>query len=112
MDKQTALQALAGLAQESRLDIYRLLVERGPGGVPAGEIANKLGMPNTTLSFHLKELSHAGLITGRSEGRFVFYSPNFTAVDGLISYLTDNCCRDAGCKVACVPTTKSKRRAA
>ena len=112
MNKTAALRALAGLAQESRLDIYRLLVERGPEGVAAGDIAARLGMPSPTLSFHLKELSHAGLITGRSAGRFVYYSPNFESVDGLIRYLTENCCRDASCNVACVSTPKPKRRTA
>ena len=112
MDKNSALRALTGLAQESRLDIYRLLVERGPEGVAAGEIATRLGVPSTTLSFHLKELSHAGLITGRSEGRFVYYSPNLQAIGALIDYLTENCCRDASSNVACVPTPKSKRRTA
>jgi DNA-binding transcriptional ArsR family regulator len=74
MEKKAALAALAGLSQESRLDIFRLLVEQGPEGMPAGEIADRLGMANATLSFHLKELSHAGLVTGRQAGRFIYYS--------------------------------------
>jgi len=70
MEKRAALSALAGLSQESRLDIFRLLVEQGPEGMPAGEIAERLGLANATLSFHLKELSHAGLVAGRQAGRY------------------------------------------
>jgi len=111
MDKNSALRALTGLAQESRLDIYRLLVERGPEGVAAGEIATRLGVPSTTLSFHLKELSRAGLVVARQDGRFIYYSANFITMNGLVGYLTENCCRGATCDVACAPKSLPKRRA-
>jgi DNA-binding transcriptional ArsR family regulator len=110
MEKKTALAALAGLAQESRLDVFRLLVEHGPEGVPAGVIAQRLGMANATLSFHLKELSHAGLIAGRQAGRFIYYSAKFSTVNALVDYLTENCCKGASCAVACVPSPQRKRR--
>ena len=84
--------ALAALAQESRLGIYRLLVQAGPAGIAAGAIAEKLGVPPATLSFHLKELSRAGLIASRQEGRFVIYSANFENMARLVDYLTENCC--------------------
>ena len=110
MEKKNALLALAGLAQESRLDIFRLLVEQGPEGMPAGLIAERLGLPNATLSFHLKELSHARLVQGRQEGRFIYYSASFVTVDGLLDYLTENCCQGASCVVACVPSPQRKRK--
>jgi len=110
MEKKTALLALAGLAQESRLDIFRLLVEKGPEGIPAGVIAERLGLPNATLSFHLKELSHAGLVQGRQEGRFIFYTASFATVDALVDYLTENCCQGASCAMACVPSPQRRRK--
>jgi len=111
MEKKPALTALIGLAQETRLDIFRLLVEQGPEGMSAGEIAEKLKLANATLSFHLKELSHAGLVVARQEGRFIFYSANFTTMNGLVGYLTENCCRGATCDIACAPKSLTKRRA-
>lgn len=111
MEKKAALAALAGLAQETRLDIFRLLVEQGPEGLSAGAIAERLGIAAPTLSFHLKELSHAGLVTARQAGRFVFYAPSFASVNGLVDYLTENCCRGASCVVACVPSPKRRRQA-
>lgn len=111
MEKTAALAALAGLAQETRLDIFRLLVEQGPAGLSAGAIAERLAIAAPTLSFHLKELSRAGLVTSRQEGRFVFYAPNFPSVNGLVDYLTENCCRGASCVVACVPSPKRRRQA-
>jgi DNA-binding transcriptional ArsR family regulator len=111
MEKQDALHALSGLSQESRLDIFRLLVEQGPEGLPAGAIAERLGLANATLSFHLKELSHAGLLTARQAGRFIYYSANLGTVNGLVAYLTENCCKGAGCAVACAPAPPRKGRA-
>jgi ArsR family transcriptional regulator, arsenate/arsenite/antimonite-responsive transcriptional repressor len=111
MEKRKALLALAGLAQESRLDIFRLLVEKGPEGLPAGVIAERLRLPNATLSFHLKELSHAGLVHGRQEGRFIFYSASFPTVNGLVDYLTENCCQGASGVIACIPSPQRKRKA-
>lgn len=110
METKNALAALAGLAQETRLAIFRVLVEQGPEGLPVGSIAEHLKVTGPTLSFHLKELSHAGLITGRQVGRFIYYSPNLGTMKGLIDYLTANCCQGASCAVACVPAP-SRRKA-
>ena len=84
--------ALAALAHDKRLEIFRLLVRRGPEGYPAGEIAGKLGLPAPTLSFHIKELDRAGLVGARQDGRFIHYSANFAAMRGLVDFLTDHCC--------------------
>jgi len=111
MKKMKVLAALAGLAQESRLDIFRRLVEQGPEGLSAGEIAATLGLPNATLSFHLKELSRAGLVVPRQEGRFIYYAANFTTMNGLVGYLTENCCKGVTCDIACTPKSLPKRRA-
>ena len=113
MQKPHALAALAGLAQESRLDIFRLLVEHGPAGLPAGVIAERLGLANATLSFHLKELTNAALITPRQEGRFIYYAANFRTMNDVVTYLTENCCgRSAACDIRCAPVAKRKRRSA
>lgn len=86
------IRAMGALAQQTRLDIFRLLVQRGPDGVCAGDLANLVGAPAPTLSFHLSQLKNAGLIRFRREGRSLFYSANFEAIASLISYLTENCC--------------------
>ncbi len=96
MEKQSALDSLAALAQETRLDIFRLLVERGPAGLAAGDIGTGLRLPAATLSFHLKELRRAGLIGCRRDGRSLIYTADFAAMSGLVGFLTDNCCRE-GC---------------
>ena len=101
MKSSEIVKALAALAQESRLAIYRLLVERGPTGVSAGEIGAELKVVPATLSFHLKELSHAGLITSRQEGRYIYYSANFDEMNALVGYLTANCCARDG--ITCGP---------
>lgn len=93
----TVVAALSALAQESRLGIYRLLVQAGPAGMAAGVIADKLGLPPATLSFHLKALNHAGLVTSRQDGRFVIYAANFQAVNGLVAFLSENCCGGNPC---------------
>jgi DNA-binding transcriptional ArsR family regulator len=93
METRTAVTALGALAQETRLSVFRLLVEAGPEGVPAGAVAEAVEVPAATLSFHLKELSHAGLVTARQEGRFIFYAANFEHMAALMSYLTQNCCK-------------------
>ena len=111
VNKSNALCALAALSQESRLDVFRLLVEQGPEGLPAGDIAERLRLPNPTLSFHLKELAHAGLVTKRQAGRFAYYSANFATMNGLVDYLTENCCRGATWDVACAPAAQRRRRA-
>ena len=93
METKAAVPALAALAHEKRLSAFRLLVAAGPEGAPAGFLADKLGLPGATLSFHLKELGHAGLVTSRPEGRFIYYSANFERVAALMSFLTQNCCQ-------------------
>jgi ArsR family transcriptional regulator, arsenate/arsenite/antimonite-responsive transcriptional repressor len=106
---------LAALAQETRLALFRLLVEAGPAGLTAGVIAERLGVAAPTLSFHLKELTHAGLIRPAQQGRYVVYSANFDAMNALIGYLTENCCRmrcDPECAPACAPTTERRRATA
>lgn len=98
-----AVHALSALAQETRLAIFRLLVQAGPAGLVAGQIAEALDVPAATLSFHLKTLSHGGLVRGRQEGRFVRYVAEFEAMHGLIGYLSENCCgADAA---VCAPQT-------
>lgn len=92
MKLESAVTLLAALAQNSRLALFRLLVQKGPEGMPAGEIAEHLGVAPNTLSFHLKELSNAGLLKSRQEGRFVYYAPDFKVMNGLLAYLTENCC--------------------
>lgn len=92
MDANTAITQLASIAQEARLSIFRLLVQAGKHGLPAGKIAEALAIPTSTLSFHLKELSRAGLIDANPDGRFIYYSASYQTMDELIAYLTENCC--------------------
>jgi ArsR family transcriptional regulator len=101
MKIKNAVEALSALAQESRLSIFRLLVQAGKEGVAAGGLGEKLGIPAATLSFHLKGLTHAKLIKARTEGRYVIYTASFTEMDKLIAYLTENCC--AGDVSQCAP---------
>jgi len=93
MKSTEAVESLAALAQETRLAIYRLLVESGPEGLAAGVIAERLGVTPATLSFHLKELARAGLVTPRTASRFIYYSASFERMAALMTYLTENCCR-------------------
>ena len=97
MKSIAAVVALSALANESRLSVFRLLVEAGPQGIAAGVLAERLGTTPSALSFHLKDLSHAGLIAARREGRYVFYSTDFAAMNALLSYLTENCCGGRSC---------------
>ena len=97
MNTSDALSALAALAQESRLGIFRLLVEVGPAGMAATKIGEKLSIPASSLSFHLKELTHAGLIRPRQESRFIIYAANFEQMNALISFLNENCCGGNPC---------------
>ena len=97
MQTQYALAALAALAQESRLAIFRLLVQAGPDGLAASKIAEHLGIAPSSLSFHLKELSHAQLVTARQEGRFIIYAAQIGSMNALIGFLTENCCGGAAC---------------
>jgi len=92
MKKSNVIGALGALSQETRLDIFRLLVQKGPEGLPAGEIGARLGQPSPTMSFHLNQLRFAGLITSRRASRSIIYSANFKAMTDLLAYLTDNCC--------------------
>ncbi|MGH8445291.1 MAG: ArsR/SmtB family transcription factor [Solimonas sp.] len=92
MKIDTAVVRLAALAQASRLSVFRLLVEKGPDGMAAGEIAERLGVAPSALSFHLKELSNAGLLKSRQEGRYIYYAPDFKAMNALLGYLSENCC--------------------
>ena len=92
MKRSSVVAALGALAQETRLDIFRLLVQKGPAGLPAGDIADKLTLPSPTLSFHLMQLRFAGLVISRRESRFIIYCANFKAMNGLVGYLTENCC--------------------
>jgi DNA-binding transcriptional ArsR family regulator len=93
MEKDDVIAALGALAQESRLDIFRLLVRAGTDGMPAGQIGERLGLPSATLSFHLNHLKHAGLITFRREGRSLIYAAGYAAMNDLLAYLTENCCQ-------------------
>lgn len=101
MESKDIIQALSALAQESRLTVYRLLVQAGPAGLPAGRIAELAHIPPSSLSFHLKELSHAGLVSSRQESRFVFYSANFPRMNAVLAYLVENCCEGVSCVPAC-----------
>jgi DNA-binding transcriptional ArsR family regulator len=108
MEKTDAIAALSALAQESRLDVFRLLVQAGTDGMPAGQIGERLGLPSATLSFHLNQLKQAGLVTFRREGRSLIYMAAYAAMNGLLGYLTENCCQGdpAGCGVGtCDATT-------
>ena len=114
METKHIVNALGALAQEKRLAIFRLLVETGPPGLPVGAIAERLALANATLSFHLKELTHAGLTIAKPNGRSIIYSANFTTMNGLVAYLTENCCAGAGCSpdqasiAACWPASAQK----
>jgi ArsR family transcriptional regulator len=109
MDNIVAVKIFASLAQESRLALFRLLVQAGPEGLPAGVIAEQLGLPSSTLSFHLKELSHAGVVQSRQAGRFVYYSADFTSMNALIGFLTENCCGGQP-QECCVPLVQKQEK--
>src|SRR3954467_260043 len=115
MEKSIAVAALAALAQDNRLDVFRLLMEAGPDGMPAGEVASALGLAPNTLTFHFDRLRTAGLVTVRREGRSMIYAARFETMNSLLAYLTENCCggvvRDcapAACAPASARKTKSK----
>lgn len=112
METKNTIAALAALAQETRLAIFRLLVETGPQGLAVGAIAEKLGLANATLSFHLKELTNAGLTIATPNGRSIVYSADFETMNGLIAYLTENCCAGSSCSpsiAACTPVSVQKK---
>lgn len=111
MKSTDAVKALGALAQETRLAIFRLLIEHGPHGLIAGKIAESLDILPATLSFHLKELSAAGLLEARTEGRFIFYSARFDRMNELLAFLTANCCGGNPCAPvsACKPVTRAAK---
>src|SRR6185312_2037416 len=112
MKARDVIEALGALAHEHRLGIYRLLVEQGPAGLPAGRIASELGLVPSSLTFHLQALQRAGLINQQRESRQLIYSADFDVMNGVIGYLTDNCCAGSGeYASACKPvrSTSTKR---
>jgi DNA-binding transcriptional ArsR family regulator len=112
MEKANAITALAALAQDNRLDAYRLLVQAGPDGMPAGEVAAKLGLPPNTLTFHLDRLRQAGLVTVRRNGRSMIYAARYDTMNALLAYLTENCCgggRELCAPAECIPTEATAR---
>jgi ArsR family transcriptional regulator, arsenate/arsenite/antimonite-responsive transcriptional repressor len=115
MKSAEAIAALGALASESRLAVFRLLVKRGPDGFTPSELAKRLDVPAPTLSFHLKELVHAGLVKSRREGRNLYYGPDVEHMNALVSFLTENCCSladgacDAECKPVAMPSRQRKR---
>jgi len=115
MKAKEAITALSALASESRLEVYRLLVKRGPEGYTPSELAARLDIPAPTLSFHLKGLVQAGLVVSRREARNLFYSPNFERMNALVGFLTENCCsladqaRGSSCEPASVSAQSRKR---
>jgi DNA-binding transcriptional ArsR family regulator len=108
MNPETAVQALGALAQEHRLALFRLLVQAGEKGMPAGAIAEALGIPNSSLSFHLAQLRNAGLIHQEREHRSLIYRASYSAMDSLLAYLMENCCAGSACAAA--PTTANHER--
>src|SRR3954453_6591625 len=109
MDERGAVSGLGALAQETRLGLYRLLVAQGPQGLPAGTIAESLGVAPSSLSFHLQQLQHAGLIRQRRNGRQLIYTAEYDAMNALLAYLTENCCgRGEVCAPFCTPAYREK----
>ena len=106
MESNTAVRALGALAQETRLALFRLLVKAGPDGLAAGEIAERLDVPAPTLSFHLSQLSHAGLVASAAPGRSILYSADFEAMQALVDFLTESCC--GGRPELCRPAMRSR----
>jgi len=112
MEKHSAIAALAALAQDNRLDVFRLLVKAGPEGLAAGEVAKALGLPPNTLSFHFDRLRQAGLLAVRRESRSMIYTAQFDTMNALVGFLTENCCEGTrdGCGPSCAAPPKSKSR--
>lgn len=106
MNRDRAVTSLAALAQASRLDAFRHLVQAGPEGLAAGELADKLGISPPALSFHLRGLAQAGLVRSRQQGRFVYYSAAYDAMQSLVDFLTENCCAGSGCAPARKPSAR------
>ncbi len=114
MKSTDAIEALGALASEARLAVFRLLVKRGPEGYTPSELAQRLDKASPTLSFHLKELMHAGLVKYRRESRNLYYSPNIERMNDLVAFLTENCCSlaDTECDANCQPTAAPRRKSA
>ena len=112
MNSDQAVRSLGALAHDTRLALFRMLVERGPDGLSAGVIADRLGLPPSSLTFHVQHLHRAGLLTQRRLGRQLIYAADFAAMNGLIGYLTENCCggETSLCAPACRPETATARR--
>lgn len=109
MNLDTAIIALSALSQETRLKVFKLLIEYGRGGTAAGTLSDELGIPHNTLSFHLSHLGQAGLVTSHKHGRQVIYTANCDAMEGLLAYLRENCCiREEDCDADCKPPKKTK----
>jgi ArsR family transcriptional regulator, arsenate/arsenite/antimonite-responsive transcriptional repressor len=106
MQPDAVIRSLGALAQEHRLAAYRLLVQAGPDGMAAGVLAEALGIPASSLSFHLSQLSHSGLVTQRRVSRSIIYAADYAAMGDLLSYLTENCCAGASCAPA-LPTERT-----
>jgi ArsR family transcriptional regulator, arsenate/arsenite/antimonite-responsive transcriptional repressor len=111
METKQVIGALAALAQESRLAVFRLLVQAGPEGMAATPIADQLGIPPSSLSFHLKELTHADLVTQTKAGRSLIYAANFATMNGLIAFMTENCCGGNACSPVRIPSCSTKEGA-
>jgi DNA-binding transcriptional ArsR family regulator len=113
MKASSAVEALGALAQEHRLALFRLLVQAGDGGLAAGVIAEKLGVPNSSLSFHLAQLRNAGLILQERQHRSLIYRANYPAMNALVAFLTENCCGGGECAptAACAPATQERKSA-
>ncbi|WP_293646526.1 ArsR/SmtB family transcription factor [Sphingopyxis sp. RIFCSPHIGHO2_12_FULL_65_19] len=114
MESELVIRALGALAQEHRLALFRLLVQAGPEGLAAGAIAEALGVPASSLSFHLAQLTNAGLIAQRRDGRSLIYSADYAAMNALVGFLMENCCGGAACAptAACVVEPKDERKSA
>jgi ArsR family transcriptional regulator len=111
METTQVVEALAALAQETRLAVFRMLVAAGPAGLPAGEISTRLGLPAATASFHLAQLTRTGLLASRTQGRFVIYSADFERMNALLGFLTENCCGGESCAPVPQPTKVMNRKA-
>ena len=109
METKVVVSALAALAQDSRLAIFRILVQAGPAGLAAGKISEITGIAPSSLSFHLKELAHAGMVESRQAGRFVIYSANFSTMNALLGFLTENCCGGNPCSPVCSPACVTEK---
>ena len=109
MEVNTALDRLSALAQETRLAIFRRLVQTGPGGLPAGELAERIGISPSNLSFHVAALERAGLVTGTKSGRSIAYAADYRAMSDLLAYLYENCCQGAGCAPGAASAKRTRK---